>query len=367
MKTLWRFFYRPTKEVLIIRPFLPFIIPMACGTSPGMASYCRRSYKQVSLEKKCGLYRQSKGIPPVCSDGQNISRRGSPQPPNRRAHNYPDAIKVRQMNGNRRIRLLHPGIAQPITPPRENFISEIKEPELHIFPAAEVKNTGIATLICPGGGYAGLAIGSEGHACAAWLSSIGVTGIVLQYRLPYGKKSVPLGDAHLGMRYVRENAGELGVNPGKVGIIGFSAGGHLAALVSNTHNGAPEKTRPDFSVLFYPVISMEESPKGLTAVNLLGRKPAAQDAAGFSGNRLVSPNTPPALLFHCDDDPLVPPRHSILYYEALRRESISASLHIFPEGGHAWGLTGANMDGTFFRYEAVVRELAGDWIKRVTP
>lgn len=246
------------------------------------------------------------------------------------------------------------------------FITETPEPELHVFPADPDANTGIAAVICPGGGYAGVALGPEGHACAAWLASAGITGMVLQYRLPGGSKTAPYEDIQLAFKYARNHAESLGFSPGRLGVIGFSAGGHLASLASTMYAETPENTRPDFTVLFYPVISMEENKKGMTRLNLLGKTPSPDDIAAYSSDRLVNENTPPAILFLCDDDPLVPPRQSLLYYGALKRHGIPASMHIFPEGGHAWGFRGANMDGAPFRYDEAVRVLLLDWLEGVT-
>ena len=245
------------------------------------------------------------------------------------------------------------------------FVTDIPEPELHIFPADPAKNTGIAAVICPGGGYGGLALGAEGHLCAAHLASIGITSLVLQYRLPFGQKTIPHEDFQRAMIYAREHAAEWNFSPDKLGAIGFSAGGHLAAYASSVYANEPVSTRPDFTVLFYPVISMEKRKRGMTRVNLLGRHPTEQDLDEYACHLKVNKKTPPALLFLCDDDPLVPPRHSIVYYEALKQNGIAASMHIFPEGGHAWGFRDVNADGVPFRYGREVRFLIEGWITRV--
>ncbi|CAK7008210.1 MAG: Acetylxylan esterase [Desulfovibrio sp.] len=239
------------------------------------------------------------------------------------------------------------------------FVTEIPEPELHIFPADPARNTGIGAILCPGGGYAGVAMGPEGHACAAWLASVGVTGMVLQYRLPGGNKTIPLEDARLAFAYARANGERFGIQPGKLGVIGFSAGGHLASLIATD---TQERSRPAFSVLFYPVISMAESKRGVTRINLLGQHPEECDLREYSTHMRVTESTPPALLFLCDDDPLVPPGQSVLYYEALKGENVPASMHIFPKGGHAWGFRGMNNEGETFRYDESVRALLLDWL-----
>ncbi len=269
------------------------------------------------------------------------------------------------MDGIRCIRLWRPeNEASVLHAAQDAFITEVDEPELHVFPALENKNTGIAAVVCPGGGYGGLALGAEGHLCASWLASMGVTGLVLQYRLPHGDKTVPLEDIRSAMAYARQNAPSLGIAGDRLGVIGFSAGGHLAALASTAFGAVPANTRPDFTVLFYPVISMEKRKRGATRPNLLGRHPTQEDIDACSCHLRVTGHTPPALLFHCDDDPLVPPRHSLLYYQALKQHNIDASLHIFPEGGHAWGFRNVNPEGTHFLYGNSVRALLYDWLLR---
>ena len=244
------------------------------------------------------------------------------------------------------------------------IVTESDAAELHVFPADPAKNTGIAAVICPGGGYGVLALGAEGHCCAAWLASVGITGIVLQYRLPHGIKTIPHEDVQRAMTYARSNAGDLGIAPDKLGIIGFSAGGHLAAFSSCVYKTKPVSTRPDFTVLFYPVTSMEKRKRGTTRLNLLGRRPTDQEVDDYTCHLRVDKKTPSALIFHCDDDPLVPPRHSLMYYEALKVQKIPASVHVLPHGGHAWGFAGANMDGVPFRYGDTMKTLMLDWITR---
>ena len=244
----------------------------------------------------------------------------------------------------------------------DTIITESPEPELHIFPAGPEKNTGIAAIICPGGGYGVLALGAEGHLCAAHLASAGITGLVLQYRFPKGNKVIPEEDMRAAMLYARTHAADWGFSPEKLGVIGFSAGGHLAAMASTVYAENPVSTRPDFSVLFYPVTSMEKRKRGMTRINLLGRHASEQDLADYSCHTRVSPGTPPTLLLLCDDDPMVPPRHSILYYDALKQHKVRASMHIFPEGGHAWGFGKVNAAGLPFRYGEDIRSIVTRWI-----
>lgn len=239
------------------------------------------------------------------------------------------------------------------------FITEVPEAELHIFPADENRNQGIGAVICPGGGYGGLSLGPEGHLCAMWLASVGITGMVLKYRLPGGNKTVPFEDMHAAMHYARANAANIGFMPEKLGVIGFSAGGHLASMAASVFT--ERRLRPDFSILFYPVTGMEKRKRGMTRLNLLGRHAPEEDLQYYSSHLRVTENTPPTLLFLCDDDPMVPPRHSILYYEALKANNVPASMHIFPTGGHAWGFRGINQDGERFRYGDTVKAMLFDW------
>ena len=264
-----------------------------------------------------------------------------------------------------RIRLWKPELEDSVAfASADTIIMESVEPELHVFPADPDKNMNVAAIVCPGGGYGVLALGAEGHACGRWLASVGITGMVLQYRLPRGNKLFPHADIQVAMQYARINAETFGFTPDRLGVIGFSAGGHLAAHASTVYERTPVSTRPDFTVLFYPVVSMEKRKRGSTRFNLLGRHPSEQDIADYSCHLLIDGDTPPALLLLCDDDPLVPPRQSLLYYEALKQYGVPASMHVFPEGGHAWGFAGKNMDGVPFRYDEAVHGLLFDWVRR---
>ncbi len=209
------------------------------------------------------------------------------------------------------------------------------------------KPNGTAVVICPGGGYGGLVTGPEGHGIAAWLNRHGITGIVLEYRLPRGRSFVPLLDAQRAIRTVRANAGAWGIDPAKVGIMGFSAGGHLAST-AGTHfdDGDPKaedpverrSCRPDFMVLVYPVITMGEKTHGGSRSNLLGQNPDEKLVALFSNEKQVTAKTPPAFLAHAKDDKPVPPDNSKAFYEALQAQKVPAKYLELPSGGH--GLNG---------------------------
>ena len=207
--------------------------------------------------------------------------------------------------------------------------------------------TGAAAVICPGGGYGGLVTGPEGHGIAAWLNRHGIAGIVLEYRLPAGRPFVPLLDAQRALRLVRLHAAEWKIDPHKLGIIGFSAGGHLASTAA-THFDAGradaaepvdrQSSRPDFAILVYPVITMQGPTHSGSRRNLLGPEPAAELVELFSNDRQVTKDSPPAFLAHAVDDKPVPIENSILYDEAQRAQGLPGRLLKLPDGGH--GLNG---------------------------
>jgi acetyl esterase/lipase len=209
------------------------------------------------------------------------------------------------------------------------------------------KANGTAVIICPGGGYGGRVSGAEGHGIAKWLGQHGITGIVLDYRLPAGRSHVPLWDAQRAIRTARHRATEWGLKTDRIGIAGFSAGGHLAAT-AGTHfdSGNPQSSdevekvscRPDFMILVYPVISMGPVGHGGSRRNLLGEAPSAALVREFSNELQVTKQTPPTFLAHADDDKPVPPKNSQLFYEALVKHDVPAQFLELPSGGH--GLNG---------------------------
>lgn len=214
----------------------------------------------------------------------------------------------------------------------ENGVLYVAEPTLTVYPATG--GNGMAIVACPGGGYGKLAMDHEGKDMAAWFNNQGITYAVLKYRMPNGHKEVPLSDARQAMRILRHRAGEWQLK--RIGIMGFSAGGHLASTVA-THF-EDEESHPDFQILFYPVISMdpEYTHRG-THDNLLGKQPAKEEEDDFSNELHVDGNTPPAFILHSSDDRSVPVAHSLNYYMALLRHQVPATLHIYPIGGHGWG------------------------------
>ncbi len=222
------------------------------------------------------------------------------------------------------------GIATP-EEETEGRISNVSEPTLAVYPAKHPN--GLAIVACPGGGYVHLSMLNEGHSMAQWFNAQGITYAVLKYRMPNGHDDVPLSDALQAIRLMREHAGEWGI--AQVGIMGASAGGHLASTAA-THF-TPD-TRPEFQILFYPVVTMQaDSTHRGSRVNLMGENPPEDKVAFYSNELQVTADTPPAFIMHSSDDGSVPVANSLNYYAALLKNKVPAALHIYPIGGHGWG------------------------------
>lgn len=244
----------------------------------------------------------------------------------------------------------------------------VDQPSIRIYPAAAGTATGAAVLICPGGGYGALAFDHEGHQVAKWLNTIGVTGAVLKYRLgPKYHHPAPLTDAQRGLRYLRANAASLGLDPARIGVMGFSAGGHLASTLSTHYDaGQPDAAdpidrvscRPDFSILCYPVISImsDFGHKG-SLRNLLGDNPDPELVKSLSNETQVTKDTPRTFIFHTAEDPGVPVMNALVYYQALVKNGIKAELHIYQNGPHGVGL--APGDPVLFTW----KERLHDWLR----
>lgn len=266
-------------------------------------------------------------------------------------------IITQTMAQDLRLKLWPDGAPNQNTPPAAEKYYEnngtmryenISEAELFVYLPEASKNTGAAVVICPGGGYWVEAIDHEGFQIAEYLKENGIAAIVLKYRLPYGNSAIPLTDAQEAIRLVRSKASEWKINPEKVGIAGSSAGGHLAST-AGTHfdAGSPEAAnplqrlscRPDFMLLLYPVISMDEK---ITHVgsrkNLIGDTNDWKVAEPFSNELHVTENTPPTFLVLADNDHGVVPENSIRFYMALKKHNIPAEMHIFAKGGHGFGM-----------------------------
>lgn len=244
-----------------------------------------------------------------------------------------------------------------MTTPEETYegkrVRNVSEAEIYVYLPKIGINTGAAVVICPGGGYMIEAMDHEGYELAEWLTTQGVAGIVLKYRLPYGHDQIPLEDAQRALRIVRQKAAEWGINPAKVGIAGSSAGGHLASTAGTRFDlGKPESNdaiekyscRPDFMLLLYPVITFNEEFGHMgSRTNLIGTGNKWELVEKYSNELHVTPQTPPTFLILADDDGGVPPRNSIEFYMALKKNKIPAEMHIFRDGGHGFGMTKKNL------------------------
>jgi acetyl esterase/lipase len=262
-----------------------------------------------------------------------------------------------------KVELLWPGGA-----PGAIGAEEADKPSLTIFLPPAGRASGSGVVICPGGGYGGLAVDYEGKQIAQWLNSMGIAGFMLKYRVaPRYHHPAPLLDAQRAIRTVRARAAEFGVSPNSIGIWGFSAGGHLASSASTHFDAGNPKaadpvdrvsSRPDFAILAYPVISFttEYTHKG-SRDNLLGKDPDPKLVEFLSSEKQVTRETPPTFLFHTDEDVVVPPENSVLYYLALRKAGVPAELHVFQRGPHGVGL--APTDQTL----SVWQQCLANWLR----
>lgn len=256
----------------------------------------------------------------------------------------------------------------PEGPPLSTGTGEGHTPSLTCYLPPAESATGAAIVVCPGGGYGNLALGHEGEDIGQWLIANGIAAFVLQYRhAPDYAHPVPLTDARRALRTVRARASEWGVDPTRIGMLGFSAGGHLTATAGTLfENGNPDaddpiervSSRPDFLVLVYPVISMNS---GYTHTgsrrNLMGPDPSPALMEKLSPDLQVTPETPPAFLIHTSGDSGVPAENSILFYLALRKAGVPAELLIFEQGEHGFGL--ARQDPRLNKWP----ELCLDWLR----
>lgn len=232
-------------------------------------------------------------------------------------------------------------------------VSKVQSPQIDVFFPSKKNATGQAVIICPGGGYAYLSYNWEGSDIAKLLNAKGITAIVLKYRLPNSKSIVtphlaPLMDAKRAIRLVRSHSGKWNIKKNNIGIMGFSAGGHLASTLA-THFDPGEKdakdsveqqsSRPDFAVLIYPVISMNKQyTHAGSRNNLIGQNADSVLTRLYSNEQQVTGTTPPAFIIHSMDDKAVPVENSLMFYQALRERNVSAEMHLFPTGGHGYGL-----------------------------
>jgi acetyl esterase/lipase len=251
-----------------------------------------------------------------------------------------------------------------LTPPtsyvekkEHDFIYKVSTPTLTVYKPQQANGTAI--IICPGGGYGLLAMGHEGNAVAKRLAGLGITAFVLKYRLPndavmVDKSTGPLQDALQALYLLRKNASLWKIDAGKIGIMGFSAGGHLAASVSTHYNDLKISNeenislRPDFSVLIYPVISFGPYTHAGSKNSLLGNAPTEAQIRYFSNELQVNSQTPPTFLVHANDDPTVNVLNSLMYNEALAKNKVKAEMHIYQGGGHGFGMNNKTTKDEWF-------------------
>lgn len=219
---------------------------------------------------------------------------------------------------------------------RSDFVINIRNPRMYFYPAAKEKSIGSSVLICPGGGYVGVSVIKEGEEIAKWFNDLGVTAFVLYYRMPNGHSDIPLKDAQTALMIIKKGAKEWNLDEHKIGVMGFSAGGHLASTVG-TH--FTKNNRPDFMILAYPVITMN---KKLTHTgsreNLIGKDPNEKLVKFYSNELHVEKNTPPTFMVVATDDDVVPVENSYMFYKALQAKNVPAEIHTFPKGGHGFGM-----------------------------
>ncbi|MEK9755705.1 MAG: alpha/beta hydrolase [Bacteroidota bacterium] len=237
---------------------------------------------------------------------------------------------------------------------------EIENPEMWYYPSENKKDENNAILVIPGGGYQFLSFTNEGTNVAKWLNSIGIDAFVLKHRLPYNyngscKQKVAIEDAQKALEIIKKDSEKFRVNKENVGVIGFSAGGHLASSVSNL--GLKGVNKPDFAILVYPVIQMNSNYKSWTFNSFFGEEYDEKLISKYSNEKNVNSDTPPTLLIHSNNDNGTPPTNSISYYLALRKNNIPASIHIWEDGGHGYGV--AKDRGTIESW----LEIAKDWMQ----
>ncbi len=225
---------------------------------------------------------------------------------------------------------------------------EADKPCLLPFPASADTATGAGIVVCPGGGYGGLAMDHEGHQVAAWLNANGISAFILKYRVTPYKHPIPLGDVQRAIRTVRSHAQEWRTDPARLGVLGFSAGGHLASTAAthfdkgNADAADPIErmsSRPDFAVLIYPVVTMDGPfcHHG-SRTNLMGENPPKELVELLSNEKQVTADTPPMFLIHSSADKAVPAENSVQMYLALRKAGVPAEMHIYEKGEHGYGL-----------------------------
>jgi len=327
----------------------PLALRALAVSSGGEIGYILGGYARRKGESDIGkftltLRRAPDGRWLIVSDMDNGNGRPAP-PPSPLSYTMAD---VDTAHGDREFHLLWPEGA-----PGALGAQPADQPKITVYRAPPEDATGAAVIVCPGGGYARLASDHEGRQFGEWLNSLGVSAFVLQYRLgPRYLYPAPLQDAQRAIRLVRARAGEWGVDPARVGILGFSAGGHLASTAATHFDDGRldaadpverQGSRPDFAVLAYAVVSLFDPPAHASSRrNLLGEPPDPALVELLSNERQVTPRTPPSFLFHTADDASVPAKNSLLFFEALQKAGVPAELHVFAHGKHGVGLAASD-------------------------
>jgi len=264
------------------------------------------------------------------------------------------------------------GLKLKIEEEKEGRITKIQEAELFAFLPAKEERKKMAIIIIPGGGYHHLTYDLGGYSYAKWLNTLGISAFVLNYRLPTSpdlkqREIGPLQDIQAAIKLIRKNASQYGISPNQIGVLGTSAGGHLAAMVSNLNDVTELKgdlesisTIPDFAILVSPVIDLEEFAHKGSRINLLGENASPEKIKEYSMQNRVTEETPTTILFHAQNDPAVPVINSILYYEAMMKNKVKGAMFIFPEGEHNIGIINKS------ELTDNWKKLCADWLKNIS-
>lgn len=256
---------------------------------------------------------------------------------------------------------------------KKKELAKIKEAELFAFLPPVKERNQKSVIIIPGGGYSKLTYDEGAFQIAKWMNTQGISAFVLNYRLPTSpdliqKEIAPLQDIQVSIKYIRKNAAQWGISPDQVGVVGTSAGGHLAAMVSNITTDYTElkgdwstiSTIPNFAILLCPVIDLGEFAHVGSRNSLLGENASPEKIKQYSMQNRVTDKTPPTILFHNRDDTAVPPMNSIMYFKAMTQNKVKGALFIFPEGGHRFAITNKN------ELSENWKKLCADWLKNMS-